>query len=112
MRRSIWRSLKVLCKTLPWFVYFNVHYMVSSKPLSLGMRIRTLSYFPLTSHANIFNPTMYIQRREGDILIIFLYVNDLIIIGSSSSIIESVHITLMEQFEMTYLSLLHFFLGL
>lgn len=56
--------------------------------------------------------TVYIQRQEGDLLILVLYVDDLILTGSSSSMIRSVQRALMEQFEMTDLGLLHFFLGL
>lgn len=58
------------------------------------------------------DPTVYIQHHEGDILILILYVDGIIIIGSSSSMIQSVQRALMEQFEMTDLDFLHFFLGL
>jgi hypothetical protein len=39
-------------------------------------------------------------------------VDDLIITGSSSSLIQNVQQALMEQFDMTDLGLLHYFLGL
>jgi hypothetical protein len=45
-------------------------------------------------------------------VILVLYVDDLLITGNSSSIIHDVQQALMEQFEMTDLGLLHYFLGL
>ena len=58
------------------------------------------------------DPTVYIQKEETDLLILVLYVDDLILTGSSSSMIQSVQQQLMEQFDMTDLGLLHYFLGL
>ena len=58
------------------------------------------------------NPIVYIQREGTDLLILVLYVDDLILTGSSSSMIQSVQQKLMEQFDMTNLGLLHYFLGL
>ena len=70
--------------------------------------------FLLASHFTRYhsNPTVYIQCHGVDLLILVLYVDDLIIIGSSSSIIQSVQQALREQFEMIDLGLLHYFLGL
>lgn len=59
------------------------------------------------------DPTILYTRREGTyLLILVLYVDDLILTGSSSSMIQSVKKELMAQFDMTYLGLLHYFLGL
>lgn len=58
------------------------------------------------------NPTIYTQRKETDLLILVLYVDDLILTGSSSSIIQNAKKELMAQFDMTDLGLLHYFLGL
>ena len=58
------------------------------------------------------DPTVYIQHLGDDILIPFLYVDDLILLGSSSSMLQDVKNALMDQFEMTDLGLLHYFLGL
>ena len=58
------------------------------------------------------DPTVYIQKEGTDLLILVLYVDDLILTGSSSSMIQSVHQQLMEQFNMIDIGLLHYFLGL
>ena len=58
------------------------------------------------------DPTVYIQRHGANLLILVLYVDDLIIAGSSASMIQGVQQALKEQFEMTDLGLLHYFLGL
>ena len=42
------------------------------------------------------DPTVYIQREGIDLLILVLYVDDLILTGSSSSMIQSVQQQLME----------------
>ena len=47
-----------------------------------------------------------------NLLILVLYVDDLIIMGSSSSMIQSVQQALREKFEMIDCGLLHYFLGL
>jgi hypothetical protein len=58
------------------------------------------------------DPTVYTQKHGTDLLILVLYVDDLILTGSSSSMIQSIQQALMGQFEMTDLGLLHYFLGL
>lgn len=58
------------------------------------------------------NPTVYTRRQGTDLLILVLYVDDLIVTGSSSSLIQNVQQALMEHFDMTDLGLLHYFLGL
>ena len=58
------------------------------------------------------DPIVYIQCLGDEVLIIFLYVDDLILMGSSSSMLQDVKHALMDQFEMTDLGLLHYFLGL
>ena len=58
------------------------------------------------------DPTVYIWREGIDLLILVLYVDELILTRSSSSMIQSVQQQLMEQFDMIDVSLLHYFLGL
>ena len=58
------------------------------------------------------NPTIYIQPHGADLLILVIYVDDLIITSSSSSMKQSVKQALREQFEMTDVGLLHSFLAL
>ena len=59
-----------------------------------------------------FDPTVYIQHHGVDLLILVLYVDDLIITGSSPSIRQIAQQALREQFEMTNIGLLQYFLGL
>ena len=63
------------------------------------------SFFLSTSFTHCHSdPIVYIQHLGDEILIIFLYVNDLIL--------QDVQHALMDQFEMTDLGFLHYFLGL
>ena len=59
------------------------------------------------SHLNV-----YILQRDDSHLLLVLYVDDLIIIGSTTSIIDSVKSTLQDIFSMIDLGLLHCFLGI
>lgn len=59
-----------------------------------------------------FDPIVYIQNLRDEILILVLYVDDLILMGSSSSMLQDVQCALMDQFEMINLGYLHYFLGL
>jgi hypothetical protein len=59
-----------------------------------------------------FDPIVYTQRWGIDLLIMILYVDEFILTRSSSSMIHSVQKEWTGQFDMTYLGLLHFFLGL
>ena len=55
---------------------------------------------------------VYILQKDDSHLILLLYVDDLIITGSTSSIIASVKTSLQDRFAMTDLGLLHYFLGI
>lgn len=63
------------------------------------------------THCNS-NPIVYIYNLEGEILILVLYVDDFLITSSSSSMIQHAKHALMEQFKMTDLGLLYYFIGL
>lgn len=52
------------------------------------------------------------ERANGDLIIITLYVDDLIITGSNINDIDDFKENMKQEFEMTDLGLLHFFLGL
>ena len=58
-------------------------------------------------------PTLYL-RQEGnnDFLVVCLYVDDIIYMGLSHSIVAEFKSSMISRFEMTYLSFLHYFLGL
>ena len=55
---------------------------------------------------------VYILRQDNELLILVLYVDDLILTGSSTILIDKVKFDLQQQFDMEYLGLLHYFLGL
>ena len=49
---------------------------------------------------------------DGELLLLVFYVDDLILTGSSPPSIDRVKTALHQQFDMTDLGLLHYFLGL
>ena len=58
-------------------------------------------------------PTLYLKRLgKNDFLIVCLYVDDMIYMGSSTSLIDEFKICMKKEFEMSDLGLLHYFLGL
>ena len=59
-----------------------------------------------------FENTLYIKENKGNILIIGLYVDDLIFTGNNHYEIEEFRKNMMQEFEMTDLGLLHYFLGI
>ncbi|KAH9291602.1 hypothetical protein KI387_043209 [Taxus chinensis] len=56
-------------------------------------------------------PTLYIQHLGNDILIVCLYVDDLIYTGNSPSLMEKFQAEMKQEFEMSDLGLMHYFLG-
>lgn len=54
---------------------------------------------------------LYVKHTGSDILILVVYVDDLIIIGSSIYLIDAIKQSLCNSFDMTYLGLLHYYLG-
>ena len=60
----------------------------------------------------IYDPNLYVKHVDDNIIIIVLYVDDLIITGSQLLLIQNMKSELQKQFEMTDLSILHYFFGL
>ena len=58
------------------------------------------------------DPNVYMLRTHDSLLILVLYVDDLLITGSSASAIATVKRALHDRFLMTDMGPLHFFLGL
>ncbi|CAL2229802.1 unnamed protein product [Prunus armeniaca] len=56
--------------------------------------------------------TLYVKAEGSDVLIVSLYVDDIVYTGSSSQMIEEFRRDMMEHYEMTYLGVLHHFLGM
>jgi hypothetical protein len=63
-------------------------------------------------HRCILDPNVYIMRKTYLILLIVLYVYYLLIIRSSTSSIVPMKTTLHDILSMTYMELLHYFIGL
>nr|KYP52897.1 Retrovirus-related Pol polyprotein from transposon TNT 1-94 [Cajanus cajan] len=56
--------------------------------------------------------TLYVKHNRANILIISLYVDDLLVTGSDTRLVEKLKKQMMEVFEMTDLGLMTFFLGM
>jgi hypothetical protein len=59
-----------------------------------------------------YDPNVYTKKVGSHLIILVLYVDDLILIGSDSKILNHVKTNLKKKFEMTNLGFLHYFLGL
>lgn len=58
------------------------------------------------------DPNLYIKKKDGDLVILVIYVDDLVITGNSLKLIDEVKTDLGKAFEMTDLGLLHYCLGI
>ena len=56
-------------------------------------------------------PTLYIKEKDGKMLIVVLYVDDVIFTGNDDCLVESFKKVMKEEFEMTDMGLLKYFLG-
>ena len=61
---------------------------------------------------NPYNPNLYLKKKRGEIVIIVIYVDDLVITASSVKMIDEVKKYLNRSFDMTDLRLMHYCLGL
>eukprot|EP00253_Pinus_taeda_P010497 PITA_10497 len=57
-------------------------------------------------------PTVYIKEKDGKLLIVVLYVDDVIFTGNDDYLIENFKTIMKEEFEMTDMGLLRYFLGI
>lgn len=57
-------------------------------------------------------PTLYIKEKDGKLLIVVLYVDDVIFTGNDDYLIENFRLVMKEEFEMTDMGLLRYFLGI
>jgi hypothetical protein len=58
------------------------------------------------------DPNVYTNKVGNHLIILVLYVDDLILTGSDSKILNHLKTSLKKKFEMTNLGFLHYFLGL
>ena len=61
---------------------------------------------------SLFESTLYVKHNGASILIISLYVDDLLVTGNHTSLVEKFKLEMMEVFEMMDLGLMTFFLGM
>eukprot|EP00253_Pinus_taeda_P002163 PITA_02163 len=57
-------------------------------------------------------PTLYIKEKDGKILIVVLYVDDVIFTGNDDCLIKNFKTVMKEEFEMTDMGSLRYFLGI
>ena len=57
------------------------------------------------------DPNLYFKVIEDELVILLLYVDDLFLTGNEKQIVEYKK-KIVEEFEMKYLGLMHYFLGL
>jgi len=56
--------------------------------------------------------TLYVKLKDNDVLIVSLYVDDLLVIGSNELLVEEFKQEMMNVFEMIDLGLMTYFLGM
>ncbi|KAH9294714.1 hypothetical protein KI387_038302, partial [Taxus chinensis] len=61
---------------------------------------------------NPYDPNLYLKKKGGEIVIVVVYVDDLVITGSSVRMIDAMKKDLNRSFDMTNLELMHYCLGL
>ncbi|XP_049387663.1 uncharacterized mitochondrial protein AtMg00810-like, partial [Solanum stenotomum] len=57
-------------------------------------------------------PTLYVKSKGNDFIIVCLYVDDIIYTSSSISLVDEFKSQMKNEFEMSDIGLLHYFLGL
>jgi hypothetical protein len=74
---------------------------------------RFTSFLPsLGFQASLVDPSLFVQHFSLSIVILLLYVDDIILTGSHTSLLSSVIAVLTQEFDMKDLGKLHYFLGL
>ncbi|KAH9672528.1 hypothetical protein KPL70_017763 [Citrus sinensis] len=59
-----------------------------------------------------YEHALYVKEKDGDILIVCLYVDDLIFTGSNPSLFEEFKRVMIKEFEMTDIGLMAYYLGI
>ena len=61
---------------------------------------------------SVFEQSLYLKRSDGEMLIVGVYVDDLIVTGSRSDVIETFKTQMAQEFDMSNLGLLSSYLGI
>jgi len=56
--------------------------------------------------------TLYVKHKGNNVLIVSLYVDDMLVTGDDTRLVEEFKQEMMQAFEMTYLGLMTYFLGI
>ena len=112
LRRSIWSIPRDLCRTHLWSVdWKSPFYGLKQAPRAwyakMDSYLLSHNYLRCKSYPNV-----YMLRTTDSLLLLVMYIDDLMIIGCSTSTIVVVKRILHDRFLMTDMGLLHFFLGL
>ena len=86
--------------------------MALSKILELGIPKWIDFYLTLVFLDSILTPNVYTKKVGNHLIILVLYVDDLILTGSDPKLLTHVKSSLKQNFEMSDLGHLHYFLGL
>jgi hypothetical protein len=112
-KKSTWNNLLAMSRmTLSLFVALRNLFMVLSK-LPRAWYAKMDNFLIATGFSRChYDPNVYTKKVGSHLIILVLYVDDLILTGSDSKILNHVKTSLKKKFEMTDLGFLHYFLGL
>ena len=89
----------------------KVFYGLKQAPRAWNTRIDT--YFKENGFKQCpYEHALYTKKSVGNVMFVDLYVDDLILMGNNDEMIEKFKGTMIQEFEMTDLGLMRFFLGL
>ena len=112
-RKFIWNNLLDMFKiTLALSVSLRNPYMALNKLLELGMPKWIAFSLTLVFSRCHSDPNVYTKKVGNHLIILVLYVDYLILIGSDPKLLIHVKSSLKQNFEMPDLRHLHYFLGL
>ncbi|KAM1532251.1 hypothetical protein PS2_006260 [Malus domestica] len=97
----------------PHYVCKLQKYLYGLKQAPRAWNDRFTSFLPgLGFKASQANPSLFVQHSSNGTIVLLLYVDDVILTGSSSELISTVIKGLTEEFDMKDLGQLNYFLGL
>lgn len=96
------------------------HHVCSLKKALYGLKQALRAWFDKFSHFLIeygfvcskADPSLFVYHHNGDTLVLLLYVDDILLTGSSPELFKSLIAELSTRFAMKDLGTLHYFLGL
>ena len=112
-RKFTWNNLlDMFMITLALFVSLRNPYMDLSKLLEISMPKWIAFSLTLVFSRCHSDPNVYTKKVGNNLIILVLYVDDFILTRSDPKLLTHVKYSLKQNFEMSYLGHLHYFLGL